>query len=354
MPRFTRNYTKKIGLPAGALIHLGEQKVEEPELSVISYNEAEVRQAMPKSFGEVEQYRKPEMVLWLNIDGLHDTVLIDAAGKAFGIHPLVLEDILHVGQRPKIDEFETFVFIVLRMLSYDDACERVVEEQVSLVLGDGFVLSFQEKPGDVFAAVRERILKGQTRIRRQKADYLAYALMDAVIDNYFHVLDRIEQKMERLDEELFSDSSMETFQRIGAMKKELILLRKSTWPLREIVGSITKSEFDVIDEKTLVYFRDVHDHIIHAIDILETFRDMASSMHDTYMNYVNNRMNEIMKVLTVIATIFIPLTFIAGIYGMNFQYMPELSWRWGYFGVLGMMLVLFAAMLVYFRRKKWF
>ncbi len=354
MATFTRNYSKKIGLPSGTLVHLGEKKVERTRISVIDFSEDYCVHKQVQRVEDCRSYRESETTTWINIDGLHDIGVIESAGKLFDIHPLVLEDILHTGQRPKIEEFEQYLFLVLRMISFDTGRGTVGEEQLSLVLGRNFVISFQEKPGDVFNAVRERIIKAKSRIRKSKADYLAYSLLDAVVDNYFQVLDEVEARLEEIDEELFTDSSAETFRKISDLKKEMILLRKSTWPLREIVNAITRNEFDMIDESDQVYYRDVHDHIIHVIDILETFRDMIAAMHDTYMNYVNNRMNEVMKVLTVIATIFIPLTFIAGVYGMNFRFMPELEWRWGYFGVLGVMVVLFFGMIVYFRKRDWF
>ncbi len=354
MATFSRNYSRKIGLPAGSLIHLGEKKHEGTRISVIDYDETHVDRKEVLRVEECLPYKESATTTWVNIDGLGDVGVIGDAGRMFDINSLVLEDILHTGQRPKIEEYEDIVFFVLRMISYDDEADRVFEEQLSLVLGRNVLISFQEKPGDIFNPLRERIIQGKSRIRRKGADYLAYELIDIVIDNYFEVLDKVELKLERLDEELFSDSSMETFREINDLKKELIQLRKSTWPLREIVNSITKNELGVIDESNLIYFRDVYDHIIHVIDILETFRDMVAAMHDTYMNYVNNRMNEIMKVLTVIATIFIPLTFIAGVYGMNFRYMPELEWQWGYFGVLGVMAAMFVGMVFYFRKKQWF
>ncbi|MCW8798318.1 MAG: magnesium/cobalt transporter CorA [Prosthecochloris sp.] len=354
MAKFSRNYSRKIGLPAGSLIHLGEKKQDETRISVIDFNEAHVERREVRRIEDCLPYKQSASTTWINIDGLGEVDVIADAGRIFDINALVLEDILHTGQRPKIEEYENIVFCVLRMISYDEEQQKVSEEQLSLVLGKGILISFQEKPGDIFNSLRERLVQGKSRIRTKGADYLAYALIDIVIDNYFDVLDKVELKLERLDEELFSDSSIETFREISDLKKELIQLRKSTWPLREIVNSITKNEFSVIDESNLIYFRDVYDHTIHVIDILETLRDMVAAMHDTYMNYVNNRMNEVMKVLTVIATIFIPLTFIAGVYGMNFRYMPELEWRWGYFGALGVMGLIVVGMVLYFKRKKWF
>ena len=354
MAKFTKDYKKKIGLPSGSLIHIGEKKVERPRIRIIDFRDEYCMYREVLDIDACRQYRENENTTWVNIDGLHDVKLIESTGKLFDVHPLVLEDILHTGQRPKFEEFDDYIFLVLRMISYDEKQEKVLEEQLSIVFGENYVVSFQEKPGDVFNPVRERIIQGKSRMRRKKADYLAYALLDAVVDNYFQVLDELERKLEELDEELFEDSSPETFLKIGALKKEIISLRKSIWPLREIVGSITKEKYNAIDESNSVYYRDVYDHIVHIIDILDNFRETIAAMHDTYMNFVNNRMNEIMKLLTVVATIFIPLTFIAGVYGMNFRYMPELGWQWGYFGVLGLMVLLVVGMIIYFRRKNWF
>ncbi|MCG8341884.1 MAG: magnesium/cobalt transporter CorA [Chlorobiales bacterium] len=355
MARFTKGYKKKVGLPSGSLIYIGEKKVEHPRIKIIDFSDEYCMHKQVPGIEDCTPYKEKETTTWINIDGLHDVKLIESTGKLFDIHPLVLEDILHTGQRPKIEEFDDYIFLVFRMISYDEEQEKVLEEQLSIVLGENYVISFQEEPGDMFDSVRERIIQGKLKIRRKKADYLVYALLDTVVDNYFQVLDKLERRLEELDGDLFEESSPETFHKIGALKKEIIHLRKSVWPLRETVNSITKGEYDtIIDESNLLYFRDVYDHIIHVIDILDNFREMIAAMHDTYMNFVNSRMNEVMKILTVIATMFIPLTFIAGVYGMNFRYMPELEWQWGYFGVLGFMGLLVVSMIFYFKRKNWF
>jgi len=284
---------------------------------------------------------------------LHELDLIESLGRHFKIHPLVLEDIVNTGQRPKMEGFEDYLFLVLKMLNYDEKTNEIRTEQVSLVIGKYFVISFQEREGDVFNQVRERIRKSKGKIRKRGSDYLAYALMDAVVDNYFIVLEKMGEKTEDLEQELLTKPSSETLQAIHSLKRKLILLRKSVWPLREAVSGLTRGDSKLIKDSTIVYLRDVYDHTIQVIDTIETLRDTVSGMLDTYLSSISNRMNEVMKVLTIIATIFIPLTFIAGIYGMNFEYMPELEWPWGYFAVWGVMILVAITMCIYFKRRGW-
>jgi len=269
------------------------------------------------------------------------------------LHPLILEDIVNTEQRPKMEDFEQYIFVVLKMLQYNEKEDEIIAEQVSLILGSNFVISFQETEGDIFDPIRDRIRNSKGRIRKMGADYLAYALLDAVVDNYFTILEKIGEKIETVEEELVANPIPETLQIIHTMKREMIFLRKSVWPLREVVGGLQRAESALIQESTGIYLRDVYDHTIQVIDTIETFRDMISGMLDIYMSSVSNKMNEVMKVLTIFAAIFIPLTFIAGIYGMNFQYMPELEWQLGYFAVLLIMLLVAVSLLVYFRKKKW-
>jgi magnesium transporter len=240
------------------------------------------------------------------------------------------------------------------MLTYDDELKEIKGEQVSLILSENFVLSFQERPGDIFDLIRERLRNAKGRIRKMGADYLAYALVDAVVDQYFVILEKVGERIEELEESLTRNTKPETMQEIHRLKREMIYLRKSIWPLRESISGLEKSESALINKATLKYLRDVYDHTIQIIDTVETFRDMLSGMHDTYLTNISNRMNEIMKVLTIIATIFIPMTFIAGIYGMNFKFMPELEWRWGYLAVWVVLVSVALIMVVYFKRKKWF
>jgi magnesium transporter len=289
----------------------------------------------------------------MNIDGVHQLDNIEKVGKYLKIHPLVLEDIMNTGQRPKLEDFDDYLFIVLKMLHYDEKENETKTEQVSLILSSNYVISFQESEGDVFDPIRERMRTDRGRIRKMGADYLAYSIIDAIVDNYFIVLEKIGEKIEDIEDELVKNPTPEVLQTIHRLKRELIFLRKSVWPLREVISRLERWESPLVHKSIDIYLRDVYDHTIQVIDSLETFRDMLSGMLDIYLSSVSNRMNEVMKVLTVIATIFIPLTLIASIYGMNFKYMPELDWVWGYPMVYVVMIVVSAVMLVYFRRKEW-
>ncbi len=353
MPKFVRRRSKKAGLSPGTLIHIGEKKAERVKITLIGYDETHLEEREVRSVEECFPFREAPTVTWINVDGLHQVEVIESLGRHFGLHPLVLEDILSTGQRPKLEDYGDHIFIVLRMLNDHEGQSETEDEQISLILGRNFVLSFQERVGDVFDPIRERIRSGKGRIRKLGADYLAYALIDAIVDHYFIILERLGDRMEALHEELVESPSSQTLQEIQHLKREMIFLRRSIWPLREVISALHRGESSLFGEPTRIYLRDVYDHTIQVIDALETFRDMISGMLDIYLSSLSHRMNEIMKVLTIIATIFIPLTFIAGVYGMNFEYMPELKWRWGYFAVLGVMVLLALSMLFYFRRKRW-
>jgi magnesium transporter len=279
--------------------------------------------------------------------------LIEKIGKRFGLHPLILEDIVHTGQRPKLEDFGDHVFIALKMLYYNKQKGEIESEQISLIFGKNFVISFQERVGDIFDPIRERIRKNKGRVRKAGADYLAYALIDSIVDNYFVILEQLGEEIENAEQELAVNPTPETLQAIRTFKKETIFLRKSIWPLREVANSLERGESSLVDKSTLIYLRDVYDHTIQIIDAVESYRDMLSGMLDVYLSSISNRMNEVMKVLTIFAAIFIPLTFVAGVYGMNFSFMPELGWRWGYFGILLVMAIIAAVMIVYFKRKRW-
>jgi len=353
MLRFRKRFSKKVGLSPGTLVHIGEKKTERINIRVIEYDEQHIEE---KGFDTIEEcfpYKDTPGTTWINIDGLHEISVIEKIGKHFNLHPLVLEDILNTDQRPKMDDHEEYVFLALKMLTYDDVEHHLKMENISLILGSNFVITFQEVEGDIFAPVRERLRKGKGRIRNGGPDYLAYALIDAVVDHYFVLLEKIGDKVEFLEEELIKDPSPQTLHTIHQLKRELIFLRKSVWPLREVTGTLERGEVGMIQHKTTIFLRDVYDHTIQVIDTVETLRDMVSGMLDVYLSSVSNRMNEVMKVLTIIATTFIPLTFIAGIYGMNFKYMPELEWHWSYPLLWLLMVGLSIIMLLYFRRKKW-
>ena len=334
-------------------MHVGEQRHERVKLSVIKYDGANFQEKVVDNVAEALAFRNKSSVMWLNIDGVHQPEIIEQVGKSFGLHPLVAEDIASTGQRPKMEDFDDYIFVVLRMLRFDEKENETKTEQISILLGRDFVVSFQEREGDVFDTIRERLRNNKGRIRKLGADYLAYALIDAVVDNYFMILEKLGETIEEIEDKLVTNPTSETLQTLYDLKREMVFLRKSVWPLREVINRLERSESPLINKSTFVYLRDVYDHTIQVMDAVETFRDMLSGMLDIYLSSVSNRMNEVMKVLTVIATIFIPLTFVAGIYGMNFRFMPELEQAWSYPAVLILMLVVAMLMLVYFRRKKW-
>jgi magnesium transporter len=349
-----KNRTKTAGQPPGTLIHVGEKQVENPIITMIAYDDSQFIVRTCSDLQECLPFRETCKVVWVNIDGLHDIPLIAQAGELFGIESLTLEDILHTGQRPKVEDFERYLYLVLQMLEFSEGPRGIEREQLSILVGDGYVITFQEKPGDMFDAVRQRIANSGAKVRRHAADFLAYALIDAVVDHYLSILEEVENTIDRLEAGLLENYDRATFESIYTLKRELIILRKSIWPLREAIGSVMRDDFAVIGDGVEPYFRDVYDHIILVIDTVEVFRDIVTGMQETYLAAVNNRMNEVMKFLTMIATIFMPLSFIAGLYGMNFRYMPELEWRWGYFVVLGVMSLIVLSMVRFYRSRQWF
>ncbi|MDH5187197.1 MAG: magnesium/cobalt transporter CorA [candidate division WOR-3 bacterium] len=346
-----KRISRKAGLPPGTLVHIGEKKAEQVKITILDYDESQVQEKIAEKIEECFPFKDKPTVTWINIDGIHKVEVIEKIGNCFNLHPLILEDILNTGQRPKIEDFGEHIFLVLKMLYYLE--KEITIEQVSLILGPNFVISFQEREGDVFNNIRERIRNNKGRIRKMGADYLAYSLLDAIVDGYFVILEKVGEEIEDIEEKLIKNPTPKTVQIIHNLKREMISLRKSVWPLREVVGVLERGESSLIKKTTGIYLRDVYDHTIQVIDTIETYRDMISGMLDIYLSSISNRMNEVMKILTIIATIFIPLTFIAGIYGMNFRFMPELGWRLGYPAVLFIMVIIGIVMLFYFRRKKW-
>jgi len=353
MPKLVKRKSKKVGLPPGTLLYVGEKRTEKVTIRIIDYDETRLQEKEARTVEDCFPYKEKPTVTWINIDGIHQVEIVETIGRHFGVHSLVLEDLLNTGQRPKMDNYGNYLFIVLKMIYCNGKGSEIAAEQISLILGSNFVISFQEAEGDVFNPVRERIRSGTGRIRKMGADYLAYTLMDAIVDNYFAVLERLGEQIELLQEELIADPGPETLQAINHLKREMIFLRKSVWPLREVVNGLERGESALIKAETGIFLRDLYDHTIQIMDSIETCRDMLSGMLDIYLSSISNRMNSVMKVLTIIATIFIPLTFIVGVYGMNFKYMPELEWHWSYPLVLLLMAVIAVSMLMYFRRKKW-
>ena len=346
---------KKSGLHPGALVFVGDKKLEKSEIKSIEYNQENVKETSDEQLVDIKNKLSLEnenLVHWINIVGLDQINNIEEVGEMFDLHPLTLEDILNMDQRPKLEEFQKYLFIVIKMILFNSESTEIDVEQVSLVLGKDYLISFQEREGDVFEGIRSRIRTKKGRTIRQGSDYLAYSLIDAVVDNYFNVLEKIGEKLEDLEEEIISDPQSNTLQNLYSFKREMILLRKSVWPLRELIGRLVREENEFIQEKTIIYLRDVYDHTIQIIDTIETYRDLLSGMLDIYLSSKSNQMNEIMKVLTIMATLFIPLTFITGLYGMNFD-MPELHWQYGYLGVWIVMISLTVGLLVFFRKREW-
>jgi magnesium transporter len=352
MAKSVKKISKKKYFGPATVVYIGQKKTAEVGITIIDYNEKEYQKKEVKTVEECFPFKEKDSITWINIDGVHNTTIIEKIGECFGIHPLILEDIGDTTQRPKVEDFEDYLFIVIKMLYYNSK-GKIQAEQVSLILGKNFVISFQETKGDVFDPVRERIEKEKGRIRKMGSDYLLYRLIDAVVDNCFSVLEKMGDEIEDLEKDIVERVAPESLHDIYSFKKDMILLRRAVWPLREVINAFTRESPALITEDTDIYFRDVYDHTIQVIDTVETFRDMLSGLHDTYLSSISNKMNEIMKILTMFASIFIPLTFIVGIYGMNFSLMPELKWRWGYFTVWGIIILVGVSMIFYFKRKKW-
>lgn len=347
-----RSRTKKAGLPPGTMVHVGERQVDQVRIRRIRYDE-QLYEDLDLAVGQpLAPPLDERQVTWISVIGLHQVDVIEAIGKAFDVHPLALEDIVHAGQRPKLDDYERQLFIVLNALeSVDD--QHIAAEQVSLLVGPNYVVSFQEHDSALFDPVRERVKAGKGRCRKLGADYLAYALLDTVVDHYFVVLERFSEVTERLEETLIQHPDPNVPGTLHGLKRQMILLRKSVWPLREVVSGLQRIESPLITDATQLYLRDVYDHTVRVIDTIETLRDLLSGMLDIYLSSLSYRLNEVMKVLTVIATIFIPLTFLTSIYGMNFADMPELKWRWGYPAVWLLIIAIGGGMVYYFRKKRW-
>lgn len=343
----------KTGMAPGTMVFIGERKQDRVVIDVMDYSDTMLKELRDVPVDQCRGLAKSPGVTWVNVSGIHDTGLIESLGKCFDLHPLTLEDIVNTSQRLKIEEFPNYIFIVLKMITFSEPDNKVEIEHVSLILGKNWVISFLEDEGDVFDGVRDRIRSARGRIRSMKSDYLIYTLMDAVVDHYFLAVERIGDRIEEIDERILAEPKAEDIREIHRLKSDILSLRKAVWPLREEIGAIEKREFAMICPENKVFWRDLYDHTIQIIDMVETFRDILGGMHDTWLSSMSNRMNEIMKVLTIIATIFIPLTFIVGVYGMNFEHMPELKWSLGYYMIWGIMLAIGLVMLICFKRKKW-
>ena len=352
MLRLPRKRVKPVGAPPGTLVHTGRKRTEEVRITVLDYDAEKFEELEITEIEDGFRYLDSPTVTWINIDGLHEVDVIEKLGEHLEIHPLVLEDILYVEQRPKVEDLDDYMFFVIKMLTRMP--ERGTDvEHISLILGPNWVISFQEVPGDIFGEIRGRLRKAKGRIRSLGADYLCYRLLDTIVDHYYVVLDDIAAQIEEIEDEMERSPTPDTQRHIHLLKHELLHIRKNIWPLRDAVREFEQSESHLVSDEVRHFLSDVRDHTFQVIDTLDTHREMVSGLQDLYLSVISNRMNEVMKVLTIIATIFIPLTFIAGIYGMNFQFMPELAWRPAYFIVLAVMIVVAGGMVYFFHRKKW-
>jgi len=349
--KLVQKRSKKTGLPPGTLVHIGERKSEKVTVTVFRYGTTSCEELHVE---QIDQLSPPadESVIWINVGGVHKVEMVEMLGKQFSLHPLLLEDVMNTDQRPKLDDYEAYIFLVMKMLSLTDRKDIAVE-QVSFVLGKNYVISFQENGTDVFQPVRERLRGGKGRLRQSGADYLLYALVDAIVDQYFAVLEHIGEKIEVVQQAVVDDPKPETLNEIHALKRQLLFVRRAVWPLRDVMTNLSRSDCPFLQQPTKLFFRDVYDHVVQIVDTIEILRDMVSASLDIYLSSVSYRLNAIMRVLTVITTIFMPLSFIASIYGMNFEYMPELRSPWGYPLVLGVMATVGVGMLVLFRNKRW-
>jgi magnesium transporter len=353
MPKSFRRMARKVGMPPGSLVYTGEKGHLPATITITRYSAQTFVERQVEAVTASEITADPGEVTWINVTGITKGKDLEKLGECFKIHPLVLEDILEVGQRPKVEDYDDYLYIVLNSIRPVAEGEELVAEEISLILGPHYLLSFYSGADDLYAPVRERLLQGKGRIRKLGPDYLAYSLIDLVVDNYFVELENFGDQVESLEDEVVASPSPQTLRVVHRFKNDMIRLRKSLWPLREVIARLERRESPLISEALGNYFRDVYDHTIIAIDTVETYRDILSGMLDIYLSSMSNRLNQIMKVLTIIATIFMPLTFITSLYGMNFKNMPELQWEYGYYGVIGVMLVIALSMIEYFRRKHW-
>lgn len=349
-----KNRSKKAGLAPGTLIHMGRAKAGATKVELVQYDQGHLEKRQVASLDECLIRQDAPTVSWVNVEGLSDLEVLRHFGSCYGIHPLVLEDILATDQRPKAADYGDYLYVVLKMIDLDEAKGEIKSEQVSLVLGRNYLISFQEGlEGDVFEQVRGRLENEKARLRAMGADFLLHALLDVIVDHYFTVLEKLADRIEDVEDEVVEHPTPATVHSIYNLKRQMLFLHKAVWPLREVVSGLQRRDSQLIDDTTVIYLRDLYDHIVQVLDTLETLRETLSGMLDVYLSSVSNRLNEVMKVLTIIATIFMPLAFVVGWYGMNFKNMPELEWRLGYPMVFVLCLAIAGGMLVYFRKKRW-
>lgn len=351
--RLLKKKLKTLGQAPGALVYVGDNQDPNIHIDVIDYDKDSFLERSDVQIKECLDLIKTPQNTWINIEGIQDIQAVQKLGSHFGLHPLILEDIVNSTQRSKLDDYKDNIYIVMRMLKYNKEKEEVEDEQVSLILGENYLISFLESGSSIFLPVKKRLTNSSSRIRIGGSDYLCYSLIDCIVDHYFEILEQVDQNLENLEEEIAQSPNGKTLIKIQRIKRQITQLRKSVWPMREVINHFRRIETSLIKDSTKLYIQDVYDHTIQAIDTIESFRDIVSGMFDIYLSNINLRMNEIMKVLTIVSTIFVPLTFVASIYGMNFEHMPELHYKWGYPIVLIVMLFAALIMLVFFRKKRW-
>ena len=354
LPKLFKRQGAGKGAPPGTLVYDREKRTPQVSIRVMDYGPGACHIRKPVQIEDTYPLRDSESVSWIDIEGLHDTELLAKFGEHFGLHPLVLEDILNTHQRPKLEEYDDHFYIVARMLIAGKSPEDPVHsEQVSFILGKHFIATFQEIPGDVFDPVRHRVEQGRGKSRKSGADYLLYTLLDAIVDNYFVLLQSIADRIETVEQTIVWKPERGDLDKVHKLRRELVYMRRNVWPLRDVVAQLDRTDSPLIADETRVYLRDLHDHVVQVIDAIENFRDVLMSMQDLYMSGISNRTNEIIRVLTIISTIFVPLTFLAGVYGMNFHYFPELAWKWGYLGFWAVSVTLVISLIVWLRRRNW-
>ncbi len=345
------NKFRNIGAPPGTLHYNGPQSAEKVKITLIQFSETEFFEKEFYDLSECLACADDKLIKWFNVDGVHDTEIVESIGKLYKIHPLTMEDIVHIDQRPKYEDYEHYILAVMKMITYEN---RVVAEQLSIILTHKTIISFQEpQGGDAFDVIRTRLRQAKGRVRKLGADYLFYALMDSAVDYYFHVLEAIGDKVAKIEEQIIREPKRESLIQLYKLKREVIYLRKQVWPLRDMISNLLRSESEFITPNTILFFRDLQDHITRIIDTVETYRDLLSGIMDIYLSTNANKMNEVMKVLTIMSSVFIPVTFIAGVYGMNFEFMPELRSPYGYATVWVVMLSVMGGLIYYFKKKKW-
>ena len=342
-----------VGQSPGALIHVGEKKVDKVKFSILQYDEHEIHENKDASINECLDIKEKKGVSWINISGIHDPQVIESFGKSFGLHPLVQSDIMNTQLRSKFVNHDNYLQIILKIPFFEDGKQELLIEQITLVVGKNFLLSFQETEGDIFEPIRNRIRNKTGKIRKWKSDYLAYALADTIVDHFYVIMENMDDQTDSLEEQLMSNPKPVTLENIQRLKREMALLRKTLWPIREVIDGLDRSPSSLIANDTKTYLRDVYSHTIQVMDTIESLREVVGGMMDTYLSSLSNRMNEVMKTLTIIASVFIPITFIAGIYGTNFEYIPELAWSGSYFVMLAVMAVIVIIMIFYFKKKEW-